>query len=175
MKQLVAFLFMVLFATSPALAADMKIGVVDLQRAMATSKSGIELSSAFNAEVKAYETKLREKEDELKKLSERFSKDLQENVLTEEALSAKEAELKQKDRDYGFFKKDNEEKLRQRQSKLSSQLVQNFALLTKEIATQEGYDFIFEVGSLIYVAPTADLTDKLIAAADSKQAKKKDK
>ncbi|TFH57845.1 MAG: OmpH family outer membrane protein [Candidatus Zixiibacteriota bacterium] len=173
MKRLIGFVLMILFAATPSLAAEVKIGVVDLQKAIASSKAGLESKAKMEVEIKAFEKKAEANYKELEKLRDELSNPSE--IFKDEARAAKEKEFKQKSREYQLYETDHKEELRQLDSKLYNQLIQTFFLVAQEVAKQEGYDFVFERSSIVYVADAADLTDKLVAAADSKLAKKKDK
>jgi len=171
MKRLVGFLLVALFATAPAYAADLKIGVVDLQKAIASSKAGLESKAKLETEIKAFEKEAEAKFKELEQLRDALGR--QSEMLTDEARAAKEKDFQQKSREAQRFENDRKEELRQLDSKLYNQLVQTFAAMAQDVATKEGFDFVFERGSMIYATPAADLTDKLVTEADAKFSKKK--
>lgn len=171
MKKLFGLLLFCSLFASVSYAADLKIGVVDLPKAIAASKAGQESKAKLEAEIKSYEEQAEKKFKELEKLRNDLSKQL--DTLSDEARSAKEKEFQQKSRDAQRFEDDRKNELRQLDSKLFNQLMQTFASMAQDVAKKEGYDFVFERNSMIYAMDAADLTDKLVVEADARFAKKK--
>jgi len=171
MKKLLGLLLLCSLIAPAAYAAEVKIGVVDLQKAIAASKAGLESKAKLETEIKDFEQKAKEKFKELEKLRDALDK--QTDMLSDDARAAKEKEFQQKSRDAQRFEEDRKNELRQLDSKLYNQLVQTFAGMAQDVAKKEGYDYVFERTSMIYAVDSADLTDKLIAEADARFAKKK--
>jgi len=171
MKRLFAILLFLSFFASTSYAADVKIGVVDLMKAITASKAGQESKAKLESEIKSFEDKSEKNFKELEKLRNELSK--QADTISDEARTAKEKEFQQKSRDAQRFEDDRKSEIQQLDRKLYSQLMQTFALMAQDVGKKEGYDFVFERNSMIYAIDAADFTDKLITEADARFAKKK--
>lgn len=171
MKKLFAFLLFFSLVASSAYAADVKIGVIDLQRAISSCKFGQQTRTALEAEMKSTKDKIAKKYEELDKKTNEYRNQL--GTISDDARAAKEKELQKMSRDAQLFEEDRKNEFVALQNKMGKKLVQTLGTIAEEVAKKEGYDFVFERINLLYFNDAADLTDKLIAEADARFAKKK--
>ena len=163
MKRIVMLLCVVMFVAVPAL-AEVKIGVIDVQKAIALSASGEASKVRLEGELSAFKQKLEQTKIDLDKLRDDLGK--QSAVMSSDARAAKEREFQQKVKDAQRFEEDRSQELQRLDQTLYNQLLQSFLKLAAEVAKAEGYDFVFERSSMIYVTEAVDFTDKLIAEAN---------
>jgi outer membrane protein len=169
MKRLVLFALIVLgLIATPALAKDVKVGFVDLQKALNLSESGKAAKEKIKVKVQGYDAEVKVKQAELKKLKEDLEK--QAMLLSEEARGAKEREYQQKVKDYQRFTKDIQEELQQADADFTRKILEELFKVVQEIGKKEGYTVILEKteSAMLYGAEEVDLTDKVIEAFDKK-------
>ena len=106
---LLAALVITAFALASAHAADMKIGYVDLQKALNESTAGKKAKEKFTAEVKRAESEITRKKEELERLGGSLEK--QGSMLKDEAKAEKEKEFIQLQKDYERKVKDYKDEL----------------------------------------------------------------
>jgi len=151
----------------PAAASDMKIGVVDFQKALNASKAGIAAKEKMTVEVKKVEDILMQRQEELKALQNELQ--TQAMMLSQEARSEKERSYQQKVKDYQRFAKDKQEAIQQRESDYTREILDGLFIVIKEMGNKEGYTLILErsKSSVLFADDAIDLTGKLIETFDA--------
>lgn len=165
MKRILLVIMMVLCA-SMAFSAEkaVKIGYIDLQRALNESDAGKEAKATFNKRVEELQKVLDEKQNELKKLQDEMEK--QKGLLTPEARGEKEKVYQQKLKDVQRFAKDSQEELQQKDAEMTKKILRDLRDIIKKIGNEEGYTIILERGDafVLYAAEGVDITEKVIKA-----------
>lgn len=166
---LLAVLLTLVFAPA-AMAADMKIGYVDLQKALNMSSAGKAAKEKMKAKFKDYDADVQKKQEELKKLKDDLEK--QAMLLSAEARAAKERDYQQKVKDYQRLTKDIQEELQQTDSDFTRKILEEIFKVVQQIGKQEGYTLILEKseGSILYASDGIDLTERVIQAFDRQSA-----
>lgn len=164
MKKILFVVSMVLYATTAFASGPVKIGYVDLQKALNESEAGKEAKAAFNKRVEELQKTLDEKQNELKKLQEEMEK--QKGLLTSEAKTEKEKVYQQKIKDVQRFAKDSQEELQQKDSEFTRKILKDLREIIKKIGTDDGYTLIIEKGEafVLYAAEGVEITEKVIKA-----------
>jgi len=172
MKKLVFLLSLLLFCASPLLAADIKIGYVDLQKALNNCEAGKSAKEKIGTKVKDYEGQIDQKQKELKKMKEEIDK--QGLLLSDDTRAAKERDYQQKLKDLQRFTKDIQEELQQKDADLTKQIIEGLTRVINEMGAKEGYAMILErtESAVLYADASADLTDKVIKSYDASSKKK---
>ncbi len=163
MKRLIALTLMVLFLSAvPALAEEVKIGYVDLQKALNTSEAGKAAKGKIDASVKNYQETIKTRDADLKKLKDELEK--QSLALSADARSAKERDYQQKVKEFQRFTKDIQEELQQKDADYTRQIIEELLKVVQEFGQKEGLSMIFEKSesSVLYADKKVDLTDKVI-------------
>lgn len=167
MKKMMTLLLLAFFSVASVHAADVKIGYVDLQKALNNCEAGKAAKEKISVKVKEYETQIEKKQTEMKKLKEDLDK--QGLILSEEKRAAKKRDFDQKLKDLERFTKDIQEELQQQDAEFTRQIITDFSKIINEVGAKDGYTVIFEKteSALLYADPNADLTDKAIKAYDA--------
>ena len=163
MKKIALLLCVAMFMAVPVL-AEVKIGIIDVQKAIALSDAGKASKTRLEGELNAFKQQLEQTKMDLDKMRDDLGK--QSAVMSSDARAAKERDFQQKVRDAQRFEEDRSQELQNLDKTLYNQLLQSFLKLSNEVAKQDGYDFVFERSSMIYASDAADFTDKLIAEAN---------
>lgn len=139
-----------------------KIGYIDLQRALNESDAGKEAKAIFNKRVEELQKELDEKQNELKKMQEDLEK--QKGVLTAEARGEKEKSFQQKLKDVQRFAKDSQEELQQKDAELTKKILKDLRETIKKTGADEGYTLIIEKGDnfVLYAGEGIDITDRIL-------------
>lgn len=153
---------------APALAQDVKVGFVDLQKALNLSQSGQAAKEQIKQKVESYDAQVKAKQGELQKLKEDLEK--QAMLLSEEARGNKEREYQQKVKDYQRYAKDIQEELQQADADFTRKILEQLFEVVQDIGKKEGYTMILEKteSAMLYGDSSIDLTDKVIQAFDQK-------
>ncbi len=166
MKKLVLISLAVLLMVTPAL-AEVKVGYVDLQKALNLSKAGQEAKSTISSLVKKYEDEFKAKQEDLLKLKSNLEK--QAALLSESARADKEREYQQSVKELQRFQKDVKDELQQKDADHTKRILNELFETLKTLGKDGGYTMILEKneGAVIYADESIDLTDQLIKAYDA--------
>ena len=152
-----------------ALAADAKIGFIDLQRALNECQAGKSAKEKITTKYKQLEGEFSAKQKELKTLTDELEK--QGSVLSADAKTDKERQYQQKVKDFQRFAKDARDTLKQQETDYARELIKELVLLARKMGEDGKYTLIVEKneGSIIYGAKDVDLTDQLIRLHNQKK------
>ena len=167
MKKTLSLLFLTIFCALSVHAAEIKIGYVDLQKALNTCEAGKAAKEKLSVRVKEYEAQIDLKQKDVKKLKDDLDK--QGLILSDEKREAKKLDFDQKLKDLDRFSKDFQEDFQKQEAKFTKQIFIDFSKIITDVGTKEGYTAIFErsESALLYADQTIDLTDKAIKAYDA--------
>ncbi len=148
-------------STLPALGADVaKIGVIDFQRFLGTSKAGQEAQAKFKDQGTKMETELKKKETEIKDLRDRLERETM--VMTQEVREQKEREYRIKVSDFKALEKKSLGELKELENNLVSKIRDDLLALIEEIGKRDGYLLIIDKAVAHYHPAKIDITDELI-------------
>ncbi len=144
-------------------APGLKLGYVDLQRALSESRTGKAAQKDYEKTVLAAQAKLDKKKGEFEKLREDFAK--QRDSLNEAALQKKEEELIEKERDIKRSYKDSQEKLRRTNAQMVGDLMKELRKAVAAVGKEKGLTLILEKGSpaVLYADGEIDITDAVVS------------
>jgi len=155
-------------AARPALAADFKIGIVDLQRALNESSAGKKAKDQFKGEFEKMQNGLKGEKDALDKLKDDLDK--KSAVLSEDQRKTKMDDFERRRRDLRRKLEDSDAELRKKDQELTGSILKDLAVVIQEIGEREGYTVILEnsSSSVLYGSKSIDMTDAVIKAFDAK-------
>jgi outer membrane protein len=150
----------------PAVArADMKVAVVDVQRAVMQTEDGLRAQATLKKLFDAKQVELDKKQIDLGKQKEDIDK--QAKVLSKEALQKRIDDWqKQMVELQSVFVQYNQE-LQKKQKELTDPIIEKVLGIVKLLATKEGIDLIVDRPMVAYVRTDLDLTDKCITMYNS--------
>jgi outer membrane protein len=149
-------------AAGSACAAEVKIGYVDLQKAINISVEGKKAKDQISKKVKAYEGQVDQRKQELQDTKEKLEKEAL--LLSDEARASRERDYQQKVKDFQRFTKDIQDELQLVDSDLTKKILSGILKVAAQLGADEKYTAIFEKNesSLVYADPGIDLTDRVI-------------
>jgi outer membrane protein len=153
--------FLVIALAVPGMAADIKLGTIDMQKILLMSDAGKEAKEQLAIKAAKYEAEKNLKEEDLKKLKNELEK--QSVLLSESARSAKEKDYQQKLKEYQRFMKDAQDDLQARNDEFTGRIVEDIVKVVQEFGRKNGFVYIFVKNeSMIYADDRVDLTDELL-------------
>ena len=165
-------LLILLFATNSLFAANVaKIGVIDLQKVLATSTSGKAIQAQLKSQKDKMESALKRKGSEIEKISKRLERESM--VMSKEMREEKEREQRIKINDFKSLQKKFRSDLQKLEGQLMNQLQQDIKGLVDSIGKKKGYLLIINKYNVIYSPDSIDITDDLIKQLNAKTAKRK--
>lgn len=166
-------LFLLVLAASPVLAAEaaMKIGLVDLFKAVNESEQGKKAKTELESMIKGKQEALEEKGKSIEKLKGELEK--QGGVLSAEAKKSKEDEFERLTREYQRTVADSQNEVRKKEGELTGRIVKDLRAIVAGIAQEEKYTLVLEnaEGLVLFADKSLDITDKVIQKFDAAKPK----
>ena len=149
--------------------AELKVGCVDIQKAMNECQAGIEAKKAITKEMEKLQKLFGDRQKELQAMKE--SLDKQAPMLKPDARAAKEKEFQTKVRDYQRWLEDNQKEIQQKGLEMERTIAQGFQQVIKKIGEEEGYTFVLEKNEniVLFSSKAIDITDRVIKAFDAQK------
>jgi len=165
-KKVLALFFLLLLAVPVWGQQKMKIGFVDLEKAMQTSKAGKNAKAKFQAQVKKVEANLLKEKAGL----EKFRADAGKRglLLKEGEKRNLEREFQRRLRDYQVRMRDSQEELRAREREVMDNILKQIANVVSEVGKKEKFTLILTRSQLLYVDQGVDITQKVVDLYDRK-------
>ena len=165
-------LLMLFFAANSLFAANVaKIGVIDLQKILATSTSGKAIQAQLKSQKDKMESDLKQKGSEIEKISKRLERESM--VMSKEMREEKEREQRIKINDFKTLQKKFRSDLQKLEGGLMNQLQQDIKEIVDAIGKKKGYLLIINKYNVLYSPDSIDITDDLIKQLNAKTAKRK--
>jgi outer membrane protein len=163
--------WLVLFLTLlcvPAVGAQerVKIGFIDIQRAISDSNAGKRAKERFQAQVKKAEAELLKEKTEL----ERLKADLDKKgpLMKEEERRNLEADLQRRFVNYQRTMNDQQQELRQKEGALTGDILKELEKIVNEIGKSDKFTLILERNQILYSDQGIDVTNKVIEVFNSR-------
>jgi outer membrane protein len=159
----------VLALTAVPASADIKVGIVDLQRALNESVAGKKAKEQFKGEFDKMQGSLKGEKDRLDKMKDDLEK--QSVVLKPDERKAKADEFERRQRDLRRKLEDSDGELRKKDQELTGDILKDLAEVIQEIGARENYTVILEnsSSSVLYGAKSIDMTDEVIRTFDARK------
>jgi len=147
-----------------------KIGFIDIQRAISESQAGKRAKQNFQVEVKKAENDLLKAKQEL----ERLKSDLDKKgpLLKEEERRNLEADLQRRYVSYQRSMQDQQQSLRQKEGQMTSDILKDLEKIVDEVGKTEKFTLILERNQILYSDQGIDITNKVIEVYNSRSKSK---
>ena len=167
---------LIIFLSLPGFAQELKIGYIDSQKILANYKEAIDARKKLDAEISKWRKQAEDMQRELRQLQDQLES--QSLLLSEETRIAKNRELQEK---YAKYQQFLQEKLfgpqaeaYKREAELMQPIYDKINAVIHKIGEEEKFDYIFDIGSLLYAAKDQyDLTDRVLEELNKGVAKGK--
>jgi outer membrane protein len=137
-----------------------KIGYIDLQRAVSESQAGKKAKEKFQAEYNRAKADILKEQQEIERLKGEYDK--KGALLKEEDKRNLERELQRRIVGLERNRRDAQESLRVTDNELTSQIVKDLEKVVAEVGKNEKFTLILERSQLLYSDQGIDLTPKVV-------------
>ena len=170
MKYWLVILAILLCATTGWSQDRVKIGFIDIQRAISESQAGKRAKQSFQGEVKRVETELLKEKQEL----ERLKSDLDKKgpLLKEEERRNLETDLQRRYVNYQRTMQDQQQVLRQKEGQMTSDILKELEKIVDEVGKAEKFTLILERSQILYSDQGIDITNRVIEVYNSRSKSK---
>jgi outer membrane protein len=161
---------LLVFAPVSVLAQEkIKIGFIDLQRAISESQPGKRAKEKFQAQVKKIESDMLKEKQEVERLKAEFDK--KGALLKEEERRQLEADLQKRYVNYQRTVADHQQDLRQREGAMTNDILKELEKIVNEVGKAEKFTLILERSQVLYSDQGIDVTNRVIEAYNSRDGK----
>jgi outer membrane protein len=169
-KFLLAGILACCIAATPVFAAEVKLGYIDMQRALNASEAGKEAKEQLAARVKKYQDEINTKQEEIKKLKDDLEK--QGMLLSESARASKEKDYQQRLKEFQRFTKDAQDELQGKDEEFTRKILEGMEKIIREFGLKNGYTFIFVKNEgMLFVDDKVDVTEEVLKLLNSSRKK----
>jgi outer membrane protein len=145
-----------------------KVGVVNIQGAIVSTKEGQKAASDMQARFNPKKTALDRRQAEIGQLQDQLNRGR--NTLSEDAQQTLVREIDQKTKSLNRETEDDRAELEQEEQKIVNELGGRIVALIDKYAKENGYTLIVDLSSpqspVLYHAPTLDITKEIIELYD---------
>ena len=157
------------FLTGKGYSADIKIGCVDMQKAVNECNAGKEAKQALIKETEKFQGLIGEKQKELQEMKESLEK--QGLMLNPEARATREKELQTKFRDFQRWGEDSQNEINQKRVDMEKVISMGLQKVVQKIGADESYTLVLlnNENVVLFASKSIDLTDRVIKAFDAQK------
>ncbi|GFO65527.1 OmpH family outer membrane protein [Geomonas paludis] len=171
MKRFIVAISLVLALPLSVMAADgSKIGSVDIQKVLSQSDAGKEAKDQLMQKASKYEAEKAAKEADLLKLKGELESQGT-ALLNESARSAKDRDYQKGMKEYQRFLKDAQDDLQLKNGEYTNKILDEIGKVVQEFGRKSGYTAIFSREMMVYIDPSADVTDQVLKAFNESRKK----
>jgi outer membrane protein len=157
---LVSTVLLSLFAR-PVRAEDVKIGIVDLRRALAETDEGKKARSTLKRDFDRKQKELDEQQEELKKAIEDLNK--KRTLLPAETVRQKETELQERVGKVQQTYLRHQQDLASKEEQATAPIVERLTRIISKIAASSDYTLVLDKSAgVVFAKPHLDLTNEVI-------------
>ena len=160
MLRIKSLLVAVLMLASTQALADLRIGVVDLRQALFSSDDARAFSETLQKDFSADEAKVRQVQEEARKLRDRLDKDGA--LMNENERNQLASEFQGKVQEFNSLKQRLDASVSKRKQEFLEQARPQVDAAVKELLEEHELDLILPSEAVIYVRPELNLTDELL-------------
>jgi outer membrane protein len=150
---------LMMLVASPLAFAEVKIAVVDVQRALMNSEQAKVLLGKIQEEFKGEEDDIRKVQSEAAALLQRMQKDSE--VMSESEKRKLQQEIEEKNNDFVYLRQKLQRQAEERQRELFTGTEAKLQKAIEALVISEDYDLIMPRGAALYVGDLYDITRKV--------------
>ncbi len=160
-RNLLILTILALAATStPALAQQLRIGVVDMETAMYEVEEGRRARTTLESKRDEYLSERERRQQDLTQRQEQL--EAQAVMLSPEAMQAQEQELYNLAMEGQMYVYETEQQIMALNQQLFGDILEKMERVCKAVAQEEGWDLIVDAAVVYSFTPEMDLTQKVI-------------
>ena len=149
--------------------AQVKIGFIDVQRAISESAAGKRAKDKFQAQVKKAEGDLLKEKNELERLKAELDK--KGPLLKEDERRNLEGDLQKRYVTYQRSMSDQQQDLRQKEGEMTADILKELEKIVNEVGKSEKFTLILERSQILYSDQGIDITNKVIEVYNNRSKK----
>lgn len=154
-------LFAALFLTSSLAVAELKIAIIDMQKAVQATSAGKLAKTSLEEEFTKRKKDLEKKEGELRKMNDDFEK--KRAVMSEKAMQQKQAEFQEEMLKFREVAGRSEADFQKRQRELTGPILEKMKKTIDQVTKDKGYNLVIEkAAGVINYSAELDITELVV-------------
>lgn len=154
-----------LFFFAGSAAAQMKVAVVDVHRAVAQTEDGLRAQATLKKLFDSRQQELNRKQTDLQRQREDIDK--QSKVMSKDALAKRVEDWQRQMMELQAVFVEYNRELEKKQKELQDPIFEKVMAIIKRLATTDGIDLVVDRATVAYVRGDLDLTDRCIQVYNS--------
>ena len=146
----------VLLLSAGSAFAEMKIAVVNVQRAIGESNEAKAMIAKLETDVAADNEAVKKLNAEITQMQEKFVKDG--DVMSDAEKRKMQKELEDKNTEYQFLASKLQKLVNERQQEILGQMAPKLDAVLKDIIAKQLYDLVIHRQNVLYIDPKYDIT-----------------
>jgi outer membrane protein len=173
LKKYFVLVFVSVMFPAAVFAAEFKVAVINMQRAVAETDEGMAALKKLKAKLDADAKVLQGKQDELKKMDEEMA--AQGYMMSESAKAEKQDKFRRAVKEYEKIRDEKNKAFSEAQKEITDKILKKLHEIIKTYSKSEGYSLVLESGpqlqglpggSVLHYEESMDITDKVIRMYD---------
>lgn len=160
---------LVCFVANSGFAADLKIGVMNVQKIIVTCDAGKEAKGRFDTKMKKLQSSFKAEEEALKGLQAEIKK--KSSAWSEETKAEKAREFQKKGRELQAKTEDARFEMKKMQDKELQPILKALEKVVDNYGKEKKFTAIMDAKNIIYFAKTVDITDEVVKRLNKELAK----
>ena len=157
----------VLLLTAGSAFAELKIAVVNVQRAIGECEEAKALIAKLESDLAADNTSVKNLNAQINQLQEKFVKDG--DVMSDPEKRKLQKEIEDKQGDYQFQVNKLQKVVNERQQDILGQMAPKLDAVLKDIIAKDQYDLVIHRQNVLYVDPKHDITAQVTEALNQQK------
>ena len=160
-------LFPVVLLAAGSAFAELKIAVVNVQRAIGETEEAKVMIAKLESDLGADQTSVRNLNSEINQLQEKLIKDG--DVMSDVEKRKLQKDIEDKQLDYQFQVNKLQKAVNERQQDIVGQMAPKLEAVLKDIIEREKYDLVLHRQNVLHVDPALDITAQVTEALNKKK------
>ncbi len=157
-------------ASAEPAAAQSKIAVIDVRRAVLETEQGLRVQATLKKLFDSRQVELDAKQRQIQQDKENLDKEAKAGKTPKETLQKKYENLQQQAAEFQAITLDAQREMQRKESEMTTPILQGVLEAVKRIAAQDGYEIVLEKSAAPYFRADLELTDRVIQMYNSGQA-----
>lgn len=157
------------FVAEETAAAQSKIAVIDVRRAMLETEEGLRVQATLKKLFDSRQVELDGKQRQLQTEKEALEKDAQNKKASQDQLQRRFEALQKQAADLQAIAMEYQREMQRKETEMTTPIYQRIIGIVRRIAAQDGYEIILEKASVPYMRADLEITDRAIQMYNSGQ------
>lgn len=150
------------------MAAEFKLGVVNMQKAIQATAAGKKAKTELESDFEKKKKDLQKKESDLKKMQEDIEK--KKSVLSEEVLMKKQEEFREEMMKFQQVVGKNQAEIQKKEQELTQPILEKMKKVIEKVSKEKGYSAVIEnTAMVLYIDSSNDLTEEVVKAFEKEK------